>query len=387
MTLQDAPDRSTRPLRVALITSSYCFIRDGVALTLNRLVRYLERQGVSVLVITPTTRTPALEPAGTIVSAPSLPFPLRSEYRLTLGLNAAVRRRLTAFDPDIVHVATPDFLGHQALDWAEARGLPAVGSFHTRYETYLEHYHLKVLERWVVDTCARFYGRCREVYVPSASMVAVLEAEGARNLALWSRGVDAAQFAPEKRDLGWRRSLGVADDEIIVAFVSRLVREKRLATVVETADLLAKAGHRPRFLFVGEGPEWAPLRLAMPQALFTGRLEGEALARAYASADIFFFPSDTETFGSVTLEAMASGLPTLCADATGSASLVIEGETGYLHGPADARAFAERIIGLSREQDRRLRMGRAGRRRALEFDWDKVMQTLLDRYRLLARPE
>jgi phosphatidylinositol alpha 1,6-mannosyltransferase len=386
MTLQDAPERSIRPLRVALVTSSYCFIRDGVALTLNRLVRHLERQGVDVLVVTPTTKTPALQPAGTIVSAPSLPFPLRSEYRLTLGLTGALRRRLEAFAPDIVHLATPDFLGHQALDWAEARGVPPVGSFHTRYETYLQHYHLSVLEGWAVRTTRRFYQRCREVYVPSESMMTVLAAEGATNLALWSRGVDATQFAPEKRDLAWRRSLGVADDEIIVAFVSRLVREKRLSTIIETAHLLAKEGVRPRFLFVGEGPEGAALRAAMPQALFTGRLEGEALARAYASADIFLFPSDTETFGSVTLEAMASGLPTLCADATGSASLVIEGQTGYLHGPADARAFAERIKELSRDQDRRLRMGLDGRRRALEFDWDRVMQTLLDRYMLIARP-
>jgi phosphatidylinositol alpha 1,6-mannosyltransferase len=374
-----------RPLRVALVTSSYNFIADGVALTLNRLVGYLQSRGVEVLVFAPVSKTPAFAHQGEIVAVPSAPFPLRSEYRLAFGLPRAQRERLRAFDPDIVHIAVPDWLGHQALRFAIELGRPVVASYHTRYETYFKYYGLDVLRGPAARVIARFYAACREVYVPSPSMAEVLGREiGADKIHLWQRGVDTERFNPAKRSDAWRAGVGLRPDEIAVTFVSRLVREKRVGAVVEVLNRLSAAGIPHRGLFVGEGPERGALRNAAPDAVFTGHLGGGDLAIAYASSDIFLFPSDTETFGSVTLEGMASGLPTICADATGSRSLVEPGVTGYLVGPGDDIGFFERVRDLALNPQRRSAMGQAARERSLRFSWDEAMGGLLIRYQALA---
>jgi phosphatidylinositol alpha 1,6-mannosyltransferase len=374
-----------RPLRVALVTSSYNFIADGVALTLNRLVAFLQSRGVEVLVFAPVSKTPAFAHQGEIVAVPSAPLPLRPEYRLTLGLPRAQRERLRAFAPDIVHIAVPDLLGHQALKFAREQGYPVVASYHTRYETYLKYYGLDVLRGAAARMIARFYASCREVYAPSQSMAEALSGEIAQErIHLWQRGVDTVRFDPVKRSEAWRASVGLGADEVVVAFISRLVREKRVATVVEVLKRLRAAGIRHRGLFVGEGPERTALRDAVPEAIFTGHLGGEDLAVAYASSDIFIFPSDTETFGSVTLEAMASGLPTLCADATGSRSLVTPGVTGYLVDPGDTAGFFDHTRDLVLDAGRRAVMGRAARERSLRFSWDEAMGGLLARYQALA---
>jgi glycosyltransferase involved in cell wall biosynthesis len=375
------------PLRVALVTSSYNYIADGVALTLNRLVAYLQSQGVDVLVVTPVARAAAFAHEGEIAAAPSAPLPFRSEYRLAFGLTPALRRRLEAFDPDIVHIATPDLLGRQALTFAQARGVPAVASYHTRYETYLKDYGLKFLEDFVAEWLRRFYGACDEVYAPSASMAEHLMAAGfADNIRLWARGVDTKRFHPSNRSQAFRARLGIAEGEPVIAFVGRLVREKRLDTLVEVAAALRRAGVDHRVLIVGDGPDRAMLERGLPGAQFTGFLTGDELATAYASADVFLFPSDTESFGNVTLEAMASGLPTVAADATGSRCLVSEGVTGFLAPAGEAAAFVEPLAALAGDASMRQAMGQAARARSLEFSWDAAMSGLLDRYEALAQP-
>ncbi|MGH7025188.1 MAG: glycosyltransferase family 4 protein [Caulobacteraceae bacterium] len=372
-----------RGLRVALITSSYNFIADGVALTLNRLVAYLQTAGVEVLVVAPVAKAPAFAHQGELVAAPSAPLPFRPEYRLTLGLTPSLRRRLEAFDPDIVHIATPDLLGHQALAFAQARGAPAVASYHTRYETYLKDYGLKFLEDFVSERLRRFYGACDEVYAPSPSMARSLIEDGfADNIALWGRGVDTQRFDPAKRSDALRASIGADGATPVIAFVGRLVREKRLDTVAEVAARLIDLPHR--MLIVGDGPDRAMLERAAPGAVFTGFLDGEALAVAYASSDIFLFPSDTETFGAVTLEAMASGLPTVCADATGSRCLVDAGVTGFLAPSGDIEAFVGPARTLALDAGLRARMGAAARARSLGFSWEADMAGLLARYEALA---
>ena len=370
-------------LRVAVVTGSYNFIADGVALTLNRLVAYLERAGVEVLVVAPVGRSPAFQHHGELAPAPSAPLPFRPEYRLTLGLTPALRRRLEAFDPDIVHIATPDLLGRQAQAFAQTRGRPAVASYHTRYETYLKDYGLGFLEDLLGAYIRRFYAACDEVYVPSASMIASLKADGfADNIHLWGRGVDTERFNPARRNTAFRARLRADDDMPVVAFVGRLVREKRLDTMIQTAERLADVPHR--LLIVGEGPDRPMLERALPEAIFTGYLSGDELAVAYASSDIFLFPSDTETFGSVTLEAMASALPAVCADATGSRSLVEQDVTGYLVPPGDSDAFAARVRVLASQPELRGRMGAAARERSLTFAWEADMAGLLARYEALA---
>jgi glycosyltransferase involved in cell wall biosynthesis len=374
------PGEARRPLRVALITSSYNFIADGVALTLNRLVGYLHSQGVETLVFAPTAPTSALAHEGTLVSVPSMPLPGRPEYRLAFGLGGQAKRQLLDFAPDLIHVAVPDLLGQAALTLAERHGIPVVASYHTRYETYLRHYwYLAGQEARLKRMLARFYGRCREVYVPSESVREALLADGLKdNFKPWPRGIDTRRFNPDRRSLEWRARQGIGADELVILHVSRLVREKRLDTLTGALNRITMP-HRT--IIVGDGPDRGFAERELPQALFLGFLNGDKLATAYASSDIFVFPSDSESFGNVTLEAMASGLACVAANATGSRSLVVDGETGFLAPSDDAAAFAAHITVLARDAGLRQRMGQAGRARALSFSWEETMARMLGYYR------
>jgi len=372
----------SRPLRVALVTSSYNFIADGVALTLNRLVGWLGSQGVEVKVFAPTGPEAALAHEGDLIPVPSLPLPGRPEYRLALGLGAKVRRQLLDFKPDLIHIAVPDLLGLAALKLAKKHKIPAIASYHTRYETYLKHYwYLAGLEKALKRYLRWFYGQALEVYVPSWSVREALLADGLRdNFKPWPRGIDTTRFNPARRSTAWREKHGIGPQEIVVLHVSRLVREKRLDTLT---GALQRIDLPHRAVIVGDGPDRAFAEQALPSAIFTGSLDGDELAEAYASSEIFIFPSDSESFGNVTLEAMASGLPCICANATGSSSLVVAGETGYLAPASSPGAFAELIMRLIEDPPLRARMGAAGRARALTFSWDETLARILSYYRAL----
>ncbi|MEQ9448118.1 MAG: glycosyltransferase, partial [Rhodospirillaceae bacterium] len=187
-------------------------------------------------------------------------------------------------------------------------------------------------------------------------------------------------FDPTKRSLEWRRTLGIDDNEIVVSFVGRIVMEKGLDRFVAALEELKRAGVEHRALVVGDGPAKAWLEQRLPDAVFTGYLDGAALACAYASADVFLNPSTTETFGNVTAEAMASGLPAVCADATGSRSLVVDGKTGFLVPADDTASYAAALARLITNGETRARMGDAARERSKFYDWDTVLRTVLQHY-------
>jgi glycosyltransferase involved in cell wall biosynthesis len=381
-TLLPPDDLYVRGVRVALFSGNYNNIKDGAAVALNRLVAFLEREGAEVLVFSPTVKRPAMEPVGTVVSVPSVPIPRRSEYRIALGLPRSIRKQLAAFRPTLFHVSAPDLLGYSALRLARRWGVPAVASFHTRFDSYLRYYGLARLEKPAQRYLRHFYSLCEQVYVPSPSMAAVLRDEGmATHLRMWGRGVDCTLFTPARRDLAWRKSWGIQDQDVVISFCGRLVREKGLEIFAATLDRLRARGVRHRTMIIGDGPERDWLTQRLPEAIFTGFLTGEGLARAYASSDLFFFPSVTETFGIVTLEAMATALPVVCADSTGSSSLVARGSTGFLVPPGDIEQFASCLERLATGPELRARMGRAGRIAASAHDWDSVMQSLLGHYR------
>ena len=378
----DCRGETMHPLRVALVTGAYNHIRDGVALTLNRLVGHLEEHGVEVLVFAPIGPTPAIEHRGTLVPVRSVAAPGRPEYRIALGLPRSARARLSTFRPDLIHIAVPDLLGFQALRYARRHGIPIVCSYHTRYETYLVHYGLGRLRPLLTRYLDWFYDHGRHLYVPSLSMLAELKAKRrACDLRTWTRGVDTILFDPRRRSLAWRRERGWSDSDVVVAYVGRLVREKRLDTLVQMCAQLRARGVGFRMMLVGDGPERQEIVETIADAIITGFLAGEDLATAYASSDIFVFPSDTETFGNVTLEAMASGLPTICADATGSRSLVANGTSGFLVDPGRADIFADHVALLAADSSRRRAMGEAARTRSLEFSWDAAMSQILGHYR------
>jgi glycosyltransferase involved in cell wall biosynthesis len=377
------PIMSDQPLRVALFSGNYNYVTDGAAVALNQLVAHLERQGIESLVFSPTMDPPAFPPAGTLVSVPSIAIPSRSEYRIALGLPPAQRRRLEAFRPTLMHLAAPDLLGYAARGLARKWNVPLVASFHTRYDTYFRYYHMAWLESTVTRYLRHFYSPCEQIYVPSESTAQVLrEQHMARDVRIWSRGVDAARFNPGRRDLEWRRSLGIGDDEAVVAFVGRLVLEKGIDIFAQTIGGLRERGIAHRVLVVGDGPERARFAGLLPEnAVFSGYLDGDALARAYASSEIFLNPSVTETFGIVTLESMAAGLPSVCADATGSQSLVAHGETGLLVPPGDAAGYMDAVGRLLTDRALRARMGAAAHERSRRYTWDAVIDHLVGQYR------
>ena len=227
----------------------------------------------------------------------------------------------------------------------------------------------------------RYYRRCDALVAPSQSMVDTLrEQRMHRDISIWSRGVDRTVFSSERRDLAWRRAQGIADADVAVVFLGRLVMEKGLDAF---ADTMAELRHRRvahKVLVIGEGPAREWFETALPGAIFAGFQTGENLARALASGDVFFNPSITETFGNVTLEAMACGLPVVAAGATGSSSLVVDGTSGRLVPCASPAAFADAIAPYCIDPALRAAHGRAGEDRSKKFDWDSINRTVIDTY-------
>jgi glycosyltransferase involved in cell wall biosynthesis len=375
-------NRDFIPERVAVFSGNYNCCTDGHSRTINRLVAYLESRGTEVLVFSPRAPHPRPTLGGTLVPMPSAAIPGRTEYRFASWLTRSGKRRLKAFQPDLIHVSTPDLLGYSALRYAEGHHIPVVASFHTRFDTYFRYYGLKSLEGACRRYLQHFYAHCEHVYVPSPSMKEVLaSARIGRDVRIWSRGIDRTMFTPDRRDLGWRRSIGIGDDEIVLLFVGRLVKEKAIGVVAELHDALKARDVPHRVMIVGDGPARPQFEARMPEGIFTGFFNGPDLARAYASSDIFFNPSQTETFGNVTLEAMAAGLPTVCLRATGSSNLVDDGTSGYLVEPGDIGQAADRVEALIAEPALRRTMSLAARKRSAAYSWDAVMDELVGHYR------
>jgi phosphatidylinositol alpha 1,6-mannosyltransferase len=372
----------TGDLRVALFSGNYNYVRDGANQALNRLVGYLLRQGVNVRIYSPTVEHPAFPATGDLVDIPAVPIPGRSEYRLPLSLPPRVRRDLEAFNPNVVHISSPDFVGHRAVSWARNQKVAAVASVHTRFDTYLAYYHLQALEPLARGIMRRLYHRCEVVLAPAESTAAILRAQRMnRDITIWARGVDRDQFNPARRDMGWRRDQGIADDEMVIAFLGRVVMEKGLDVFSDAIHAFAALDLKHRVLVIGEGPARPWFEQQLPQGIFTGQLTSDNLARALASADVFLNPSITEAFGNVTLEAMACALPVIAAEATGATNLVQHGITGMLVDGASPEEFADALAAYARGPQLRRNHGKAGLAVAKTMDWDAINSAVIRAYK------
>ena len=374
-------------LRVALFSGNYNYVRDGANQALNRLVDYLLRIGAAVRIYSPKVKHPAFDPIGDLVGVPAIPLPGRSEYRAPIVLTPGVKKDIHAFGANMIHVASPELLGHAAARHAHKNGLPCVASVHTRFETYPRYYGAAFAEPMVEAALRRFYRRCDAIFAPSESMAQLLREQRMNfDVGIWSRGIDRDVFNPERRDMAWRRGFGIGDEEPVVGFVGRLVMEKGLDVFADTIDRLERGGTHVRVLIVGDGParDWFEKRLP-EDAVFAGFQRGPDLGRATASMDVLLNPSVTETFGNVTLEAMACGVAVVAADATGSRSLVDDGATGALVRPGAVEAFADAVERYARDLAARDGAGHAGRLASRAYEWDRVNQTLVDGYLRIAR--
>jgi len=373
-------------LRIALFSGNYNYVRDGANQALNRLVEWLLEKGASVRIYSPTTDAPAFEPAGDLISVPSMAIPGRAEYRIPLMLSPAIKQDLKEFAPNIVQISSPDIAGHSAVRWARKHNIPVLASVHTRFETYPRYYNMAFLEPVLEAILRRIYRRCDAIVAPSDSMAQVLREQRMNyDVGIWSRGVDRDVFDAGKRDMEWRQSLGIADEEPVIGFTGRLVMEKGLDVFSDTIDRLVRRKVKHRVLIVGDGPARGWFEDRLPDAVFAGFQTGPDLGRAVASMDVFFNPSITETFGNVTLEAMACSLPVVAAKATGSQSLVDHGVSGKLIRPGATQEFADALQSYCEYPQLREEHGSAGAKRAEKFSWDRINGALADTYIRLVR--
>jgi glycosyltransferase involved in cell wall biosynthesis len=357
---------------------------NGVAGTMRRLASSAA-EGLPLTVVTcgGSREVPGLV---TFPADWSLPIPGYESLDLRIPSFTEVLAYVEREQPDVVHVATPGPVGLCGLAAAKALAIPVVGSYHTEFGPYALHLTRDLLVSEALDHYVDwFYRQCALVLGPTRAVADALERKGlAGRTGVWGRGVDASRFDPARRDDGLRSRL-LGDDANLVLFVGRVSHEKRVDVLLQAATLLKEEPARIRFVVAGEGPHRAELEPVAPEnVLFVGELQGDELARLYASAELFCFPSTTDTFGQVILEAAASGLPVVAAAAGGAIELVRDGKTGVLVAPDDAAATAEAIRTLIRRPRRRAAMAAAARRSALERTWAGSIDELRAAYRRAA---
>ena len=369
------------PLRIAVVTETYPPEVNGVARTMGQMVEALHARGHCIELTRPAqshdTDRGRRDAAGfTEHLVHGIPIPCYSELRMGAAWPRTLGERWRDRRPDVVHIVTEGPLGWAALLAARRAGIPVSSGFHTNFEAYSRHYGIGVLSGAVDGMLRSLHNRCDATIVPTAEMRRSLEARGYERLAVVGRGIDTALFCPERRSASLRNAWGCEADEPVVLHVGRLAPEKNLALFVRAALAVTQLRPRTRVVLVGDGPEAAALRAAHPGFVFAGTRRGEDLAAHYASADLFLFPSVTETFGNVTTEALASGLAVAAYDYAAAREHIVDGESGLLAPLGDAEAFVEaaRTLVRSPQTVARLRRGAAvvGRR----MGWGKVIDEL-----------
>jgi phosphatidylinositol alpha 1,6-mannosyltransferase len=371
-------------VRIAFFTESLLPLVDGVSLTLGQLFASLESAGVDFRVYAPFVPPAEFAWSRRVRRVRSFAFPLYRDYRVSVPGGRRLTEDLDGFAPDIVHVVSPTPMAMWAQSYARARRIPVVATFHTHFVSYFRYYGVGGLEPLGWRILRWFYGRCAAVYAPSASIIAELRAHDIANVGLWSRGVDTRRFSPAWRDDSIRARTGASDTRPLVLLVSRLVREKDLADLVGMDAELRRRGCDYALALVGDGPMRGELEERLPHAHFAGHRSGVELARWYASGDIFFFPSTTETFANVVQEAMASGLPAVVVDRGGPPGVIEPDRSGLVARAHDVHHMADHVERLIRDVPLRTAMAWAGRQRALERSWDAVNAGMIREYRSLA---
>lgn len=361
---------------ICIVTETYPPEVNGVSFTLGNLVKGLRASGHAVSVVRPRQR--AFDSADwdhdfSLTLVRGLPLPGYKDLQFGLPAGGILRRSWLRDRPDAVYVATEGPLGLSAVRAARRLGIPAFSGFHTNYHSYSKHYRLGWLEHWVLRYLRAFHNRTSGTLVPSPHLSARLEALGFNNVSVLGRGVDSRLFAPERRCAEIRRRWGLPDHGLAMIYVGRLAPDKNIGLAIKAYRAAQRVCGAVRFIIVGEGPLRDNLRREYPDLIFSGLQVGEELARHYASADLFLFPSETETFGNVTLEAMASGLAVIAYDYAAARIHITDGETGVLVPYADSRAFIESAARLVLKPQSICRIRRQAREHAVSIGWPEVV--------------
>lgn len=368
---------SLRPqLRIAVVTETYPPEVNGVAMTLGRLVDGLQVRNHQIQLIRPRQHAgDQPHPTATLTEhlQRGIALPRYEGLKMGLPAKAALTRLWTKQRPDVVQIATEGPLGWSALAAANKLRLPVSSDFHTNFHSYSRHYGFGLLRRAIVAYLRKFHNKAAVTLVPTEGIRRELMASGYENIEVIGRGVDIRLFHPGRRDPALRARWGLADDETAVLYVGRLAAEKNLPLLFRAFDGMRQAHPAARLVLVGDGPERAFWQAKRPDAIFCGTRIGEALAAHYASADVFLFPSLTETWGNVTIEAMASGLAVVAYDCAAAEEVICHGENGLKAPPEDEDAFVALAVSLAPARALQRRLGAAAAAQAAQLSWDAIV--------------
>ncbi|MDA8260769.1 MAG: glycosyltransferase family 1 protein [Betaproteobacteria bacterium] len=382
---------SMRPqLRIAVVTETYPPEVNGVAITLDRLVNGLQVRNHQVMLIRPRQNAEDQpQPTATLSEhlQRGIALPRYEDLKMGLPAKAALTRLWTRQRPDVVQIATEGPLGWSALAAANKLRLPVASDFHTNFHSYSSHYGFGLLRRAIVAYLRKFHNKAAVTLVPTEGVRRELIASGYENLEIIGRGVDTKLFHPGRRDPSLRTHWGVNDSETVVLYVGRLAAEKNLALVFRAFDAMREAHPGMRLVLVGDGPERTNWQTKRPDAIFCGIQTGESLAAHYASGDVFLFPSLTETWGNVTIEAMASGLAVVAYDCAAAEEVILHAENGLKAAPEDESAFIAQAVSLAHDTAWQRRLGTAAAARAAQLSWDAIIDSFERVLLRLALPE
>lgn len=374
-------------MRLALFTDTYEPEVNGVAKTLKKWISYLENRGVACKVfapsIEPSDRSPQF--SNSVTRFASFPFFMYPECRMALPNLIHIRQEIQAFKPTLVHVATPFNIGLCGTHYAKKFNLPLVASYHTNFDRYLPFYNLQWMEKLLWRYMEWFHQDCSQIFVPSPSVRRELMDRGwdSERLSIWSRGIDNTLYHPRIERNRWLEQHGLDNDTFIVFYAGRMAPEKQTDIAVRAFSQFQQHTQAKTVLVLaGDGPSATSIQEQSVKegidARFTGFLDPKELQQWYAAADVFLFPSSTETFGNVVLEAMACGTPVICSNKGGVADIVTHGETGWLCEAGYAEPFAEALTLLHRDKPLRLRLAASGMHYSMRQSWNAIFDRLFE---------
>jgi len=374
-----------RAMRIALVSETYPPEMNGVAMTVLRTVDFLRRRGHRVELVRPRHPGDARNDADDELTLPGLPLPMYRDLRFGLPATRYLRRHWRALRPDVVHIATEGPLGWSALRAARALGIAVTSDYRTNFHRYSGHYGLGWLERPIERYLCAFHNAADCTFVPTSAQRSQLAARGYRNLAVIGRGVDTRLYTPERRSRVLRRRWNAQDDSLVVLHVGRLAPEKNLDLAARVFEAIRAVQPHARMVWIGDGPLRRRMERQYPHHLFLGVRVGEALAACYASADVFLFPSLTETFGNVTLEAMASGLAVVAFDYGAAGEHALDGVDAFLAPYGDEAAFVQRALDLARFPGVRAQIRRSARAAVRALRWPVILGEFEQQLRIITR--
>jgi len=362
---------------ICVVSETYAPEVNGVALTLARFVHGLRGRGHTVSVVRPRQQSeyrPRLLTDSQVMLVRGLPLPGYQGLQFGLPAGKALQRSWTHNRPDVVYVATEGPLGWSAVVTAQRFGIPVLSGFHTNFHSYSRHYHAGFLQPVILRYLRAFHNRTNGTLVPSHDLRDRLHELGFHDVNILGRGVDTALFNPARRSKEVRRQWGASSQDAVALYVGRVAAEKNLQVAVAAYRAMKQHDERVKFVIVGDGPLRTTLQHDHPDIIFPGLLTGEQLATQYASADVFLFPSETETFGNVTLEAMASGLAVIAYDYAAAKMHIGHGDTGVLVPFGDRQGFIESATELIRAPRLLQQMRQEARTYATSMGWGRVIE-------------